>query len=672
MGTGYTRNDTVNNIADGNVINASDLDGEFDAVQAAFNESTGHTHDGTSAEGAPVTTVGPAQDVNVGTGAVTPKTDNTIDLGSGSLEFKDLYIDGTANIDSLVADTADINAGTIDGTVIGGATPAAATVTTLTVNGNTTLGDAATDTVTFTADVASNLIPSADNTHDLGASGSEWKDLYIDGTANIDSLVADTADINAGTIDGVTIGGASPGVATFTTANATTVDATNIEVTNIKAKDGSASATIADATGVMTIASSVLTTADINGGTIDNATIATSNITVGAGKTLDVSAGTLTLANDQISGDKVEGGTINATTITTLTSTTGNITNVNATTVDTTNIEVTNIKAKDGTAAGSIADSTGVVTLASSVLTTTDINGGTIDNTAIGGASAAAGAFTTLNTSGAVVFNDAGANVDFRVEGDTDANLLVVDASADAVGIGTSSPSNPLSVAQASSSTVAGFSVTGPTWSMIDINTTNTNSAARNWRLAGVLNSFGRFEIISGSTQGGAPDTTVFGVARGSSIALQGATPAAGIGITFPASQSASSNANTLDDYEEGTWTPSFLAVSGSATYTNQQGTYTKIGRQVTAVFYITVNVSSTLTTQNLTGLPFTGSNTNFAGSSFSVWSGIGGYCNLLGLISGTSIQFRSTDSETLPPVLRTLTVSNGAEIAGCITYFTS
>jgi hypothetical protein len=71
------------------------------------------------------------------------------------------------------------------------------------------------------------------------------------------------------------------------------------------------------------------------------------------------------------------------------------------TTVDTTNIEVTNIKAKDGTSAGSIADSTGVVTLASSVLTTTDINGGTIDGAVIGGASAAAGSFTTLNTSGA-------------------------------------------------------------------------------------------------------------------------------------------------------------------------------------------------------------------------------------------------------------------------------
>jgi hypothetical protein len=129
------------------------------------------------------------------------------------------------------------------------------------------------------------------------------------------------------------------------------------------------------------------------------------------------------------------------------------------TTVDTTNIEVTNIKAKDGTSAGSIADSTGVVTLASSVLTTTDINGGTIDGAVIGGASAAAGSFTTLNTSGAVVFNDAGADVDFRVEGDTDANLLFVDASTDRVGIGTSSPAQTLHVKTSTSATPITFGV---------------------------------------------------------------------------------------------------------------------------------------------------------------------------------------------------------------------
>jgi hypothetical protein len=57
-----------------------------------------------------------------------------------------------------------------------------------------------------------------------------------------------------------------------------------------------------------------------------------------------------------------------------------------------------------------------------------------------------AGSFTTLNTSGQVVFNDAGADVDFRVEGDTDANLLFVDASTDRVGVKTNAPSSDLHI----------------------------------------------------------------------------------------------------------------------------------------------------------------------------------------------------------------------------------
>jgi hypothetical protein len=85
----------------------------------------------------------------------------------------------------------------------------------------------------------------------------------------------------------------------------------------------------------------------------------------------------------------------------------------------------------------------GTVTAANTAtLGNVDVNGGTIDGAVIGGASAAAGSFTTLNTSGQVVFNDAGADVDFRVEGDTDANLLFVDASTDRVGVGTNTPSS--------------------------------------------------------------------------------------------------------------------------------------------------------------------------------------------------------------------------------------
>jgi len=101
MGTGYTRNDTSNNIADGNVVNASDLDGEFDAVESAFSTS-GHTHDGTAAEGGPVTVVGPAQDVVVSGTNVNPKTTNTLDLGTASLKYKDAYLQGNITVDGTV------------------------------------------------------------------------------------------------------------------------------------------------------------------------------------------------------------------------------------------------------------------------------------------------------------------------------------------------------------------------------------------------------------------------------------------------------------------------------------------------------------------------------------------------------------------------------------------
>lgn len=89
---GYTRNDTSNNIATGNVINASDLDGEFDALVAAFHASTGHVHDGTAANGAPITKLGPAQEY-VGNGSsFSPKTTATYDLGTTSLRWNNAYI----------------------------------------------------------------------------------------------------------------------------------------------------------------------------------------------------------------------------------------------------------------------------------------------------------------------------------------------------------------------------------------------------------------------------------------------------------------------------------------------------------------------------------------------------------------------------------------------------
>jgi hypothetical protein len=162
-------------------------------------------------------------------------------------------------------------------------------------------------------------------------------------------------------------------------------------------------------------------------------------------------------------------------------------------------------------------------------------------------------------------------------------------------------------------------------------------------------------------------------------IGVGGATPStSGAGITFPATQSASTDANTLDDYEEGTWTPVFGSVSGSATYTAQTGTYTKIGRQVTVTFYLAINVSSSLVSDgNVNGLPFTGSNTNYAGGALSAFNGgtFNGYCNIQTLTGGaTTMQLRGSTSATQAPatVFSGGSLANGTFIAGTMTYFTS
>lgn len=258
---GYTRQSSADIIATA-VVRANPLNVEYNAIRDAFSASTGHKHDGTTAEGAYVPLIADSDALNkvvidtannrvgvfvevssaaveqirIQDGAIVPVTTNDIDLGTPSLKFKNLYLEGTSTLEILEV----ANNTTLTGN--------------LTVNGNTTLGDAASDTVTITADVASPLIPSADDTYDLGAVGSEWRNLYIDGTANIDALVADTADINGGTVDGAVIGGASAAAGTFTSLTAT--------------------------------GTSTLTTVDINGGNIDGTIIGASSAAAITGTTI--------------------------------------------------------------------------------------------------------------------------------------------------------------------------------------------------------------------------------------------------------------------------------------------------------------------------------------------------------------------------------------------------
>ena len=111
-----------------------------------------------------------------------------------------------ANLEgNVLAQSATINAGFINGTEIGTTTPDIGVFTDLTSNGNTIIGDANLDTLTINAYISSSLIPSGAGL-DIGSLTNQWNDIYIDGTGFIDSLEADTVDINGGTIDAVTLG----------------------------------------------------------------------------------------------------------------------------------------------------------------------------------------------------------------------------------------------------------------------------------------------------------------------------------------------------------------------------------------------------------------------------------------------------------------------------------
>ena len=102
-----------------------------------------------------------------------------------------------------------------------------------------------------------------------------------------------------------------------------------------------------------------------------------------------------------------------------------------------------------------------------------------------------------------------------------------------------------------------------------------------------------------------------------STIGLGGATAAAsGAGITFPATQSASSNANTLDDYEEGTWNGTVSAQTGTiTTSTFSEGRYTKVGRLVTVSGRLVINNAGTGSGSIRITLPFTPATDYWSGS---------------------------------------------------------
>lgn len=146
--------------------------------------------------------------------------------------------------------------------------------------------------------------------------------------------------------------------------------------------------------------------------------------------------------------------------------------------------------------------------------------------------------------------------------------------------------------------------------------------------------------------------------------------------INFPATQNASSDANTLDDYEEGTWTPTvrFGAASVGQTYSLQTGRYTKVGRIVFIEMYIVFSeMGSSTGDADISGLPFTSNGSNPFGGLYSPF-----YANMSSVTGGvvgsvnpgtTTAQLRDQGTSGANPLTHAnFTDTSYLTLTGCYT----
>ena len=205
---------------------------------------------------------------------------------------------------------------------------------------------------------------------------------------------------------------------------------------------------------------------------------------------------------------------------------------------------------------------------------------------------------TLLASEGAVTINESGADLDFRVESDNDANALFVQGSDGNVGIGISTPTNPLTVEGDGARIAFSNTATYPCLGGISAFRSGTSHGNMYIETAGGSNFNTPAERIAiEGTTGEVKISTgdlIFGTA-GKGIVLGSTTNV---------------NANTLADYEEGSFTPTF---TNSGTLSHRTAKYTKIGQTVifNAEFRCTSFDNSGSTSIRIGGLPFTSQNTS-------------------------------------------------------------
>lgn len=145
--------------------------------------------------------------------------------------------------------------------------------------------------------------------------------------------------------------------------------------------------------------------------------------------------------------------------------------------------------------------------------------------------------------------------------------------------------------------------------------------------------------------------------------------------IKFPAAQNASADANTLDDYEEGTWTPVYFGTGGSAgayAVGGAYGYYTKVGRKVTATFYLGLTNKGSWTGNALIGMPNLGSCIEASVFGVCTVNAVTGYTAVSsytypGLMGAYLALYMTPDAGN--SVVGCAAVTNTSVFAGTITY---
>ena len=205
MGNEYVRNDTANNIADGNVISAADLDGEFDKLLGAFNASAGHTHDGTTGEGGPITKLlGTAITIGDGTAgtdiAVTfdgETSDGTLTWMEDESRFD--FANKVKVVDSTDVDVADTTVGAL---VVNGGIVSSKDL----LVGDDIFLDSDSSVIKFGADQDITLTHAADTSLTLGGAGSTTgliiNNTATDGDPFLAFALSGTAKFTMGVEDG--------------------------------------------------------------------------------------------------------------------------------------------------------------------------------------------------------------------------------------------------------------------------------------------------------------------------------------------------------------------------------------------------------------------------------------------------------------------------------------